>query len=123
VVAAMAEVQDYVERIVRHRLAELPTGEWQTVDYLDADPGHPEGLIPVALRMTIDENGIHYDLAGSAPVVSTFLNSGYGATFSALYAGTKTFFPEVPLDSGFYRWSRPTSARRARSSTPDGRTP
>jgi N-methylhydantoinase B/oxoprolinase/acetone carboxylase alpha subunit len=34
VVAAMAEVQDYVERIVRHRLAELPTGEWQTVDYL-----------------------------------------------------------------------------------------
>jgi N-methylhydantoinase B len=103
VVAAMAGVQDYVERIVRHRLTELPRGVWETVDYLDADPGHPEGLIPVALKMTIDEDGIHYDLNGSAPVVSTFLNSGYGATFSALYAGTKTFFPEAPLNSGFYR--------------------
>ncbi|WP_433274409.1 hydantoinase B/oxoprolinase family protein [Pseudonocardia xinjiangensis] len=103
VVAAMAGVQDYVERIVRHRLTELPKGVWETVDYLDADPGHGEGLIPVVLKMTIDEDGIHYDLNGSAPVVSTFLNSGYGATFSALYAGTKTFFPEVPLNSGFYR--------------------
>lgn len=101
--AAMAGVQDYVERIVRHRLTELPTGEWETVDYLDADPARPEGLVPIRVRMRIDADGIHYDLAGSAPVVSTFLNSGYGTTHSALYAGTKTFFPEVPLNSGFYR--------------------
>ncbi|MCD6437171.1 MAG: hydantoinase B/oxoprolinase family protein, partial [Halomonas sp.] len=39
----------------------------------------------------------------SAPAVSTFLNSGYGTTHSAIYAGTKTFFPDVPLNSGFYR--------------------
>jgi N-methylhydantoinase B len=103
VVAAMAGVQDYVERIVRHRLRELPRGEWESVDYLDADPAKPEGLVPIRIRMTIDEEGIHYDLEGSAPVVSTFLNSGYGTTFSAIYAGTKTFFPEVPLNSGFYR--------------------
>jgi N-methylhydantoinase B len=103
VVAAMEGVQDYVERIVRHRLTELPKGTWETVDYLDADPGRGEGLVPVAVHMTIDEDGIHYDLAGSAPAVATFLNSGYGTTHSALYAGTKTFFPEVPLNSGFYR--------------------
>ncbi|MGH3360315.1 MAG: hydantoinase B/oxoprolinase family protein [Nocardioidaceae bacterium] len=103
VVSAMTGVQDYVERIVRHRLEELPKGEWQAVDYLDADPGKSEGLIPVHLKLTIDDDGIHYDLNGSAPVVSTFLNSGYGTTFSAIYAGTKTFFPEVPLNSGFYR--------------------
>ncbi|TQM13744.1 hydantoinase B/oxoprolinase family protein [Pseudonocardia kunmingensis] len=103
VVAAMGGVQDYVERIVRHRLTELPRGTWSTVDHLDADPGQPEGLVPVVVSMTIDEDGIHYDLAGSAPAVSTFLNSGYGTTHSALYAGTKTFFPEVPLNSGFYR--------------------
>jgi N-methylhydantoinase B len=103
VVAAMAGVQDYVERIVRHRLQELPRGQWESVDYLDADPGKPEGLVPIRIRMVIDDEGIHYDLDGSAPVVSTFLNSGYGTTFSAIYAGTKTFFPEVPLNSGFYR--------------------
>ncbi len=43
VVDAMAEVQDYVERIVRQRVAELPDGEWVTEDYLDSDPSKPEG--------------------------------------------------------------------------------
>ncbi|SDZ55870.1 N-methylhydantoinase B [Saccharopolyspora shandongensis] len=103
VVAAMTGAQDYVERIVRHKLAELPHGEWETVDYLDADPARPEGLVPIAVKMRIDDDGIHYDLSGSAPAVSTFLNSGYGTTYSALYAGTKTFFPDVPLNSGLYR--------------------
>ncbi|MEV5536014.1 hydantoinase B/oxoprolinase family protein [Saccharopolyspora shandongensis] len=103
VVAAIGGVQDYVERIVRHKLAELPHGEWETVDYLDADPSKPEGLIPVSVKMRIDDEGIHYDLSGSAPAVATFLNSGYGTTHSALYAGTKTFFPDVPLNSGLYR--------------------
>lgn len=103
VVASMQGAQDYVERMVRHRLTELPTGTWETVDYLDADPAQGEGLIPVKISMTIDDEGIHYDLAGSAPAVASFLNSGYGTTHSAIYAGTKTFFPEVPLNSGFYR--------------------
>lgn len=103
VVAAMEGVQGYVERIVRNRLKDLPRGEWSTVDYIDSDPGKEEGLVPIKIKMVIDDEGIHYDLTGSAPVVSTFLNSGYGATFSAIYAGTKSFFPEVPLNSGFYR--------------------
>ena len=99
---AMQETQDYVERTVRRRLADLPQGRWETVDYLDLDPGKPEGLVPVKIVMTLDGEGIHYDLEGSADVVDTFLNSGYGTTFSAIYAGTKTFFPDVPLNSGFY---------------------
>ncbi|MBC3764238.1 hydantoinase B/oxoprolinase family protein [Quadrisphaera oryzae] len=103
VTSAMAEVQDYVEDIVRHRLAELPDGTWEAVDHLDADPGRPEGLVPVKVRMTISGDTVTYDLSGSAPAVATFLNSGYGATYSALYAGTKTFFPDIPLNSGFYR--------------------
>lgn len=103
VLTAMSEVQDYVEDIVRAKVAGLPDGVWETVDYLDSNPGHPEGLVPVKIRMTIEGDTIHYDLNGSAPAVDTFLNSGYGATFSALYAGTKTFFPEIPLNSGFYR--------------------
>jgi N-methylhydantoinase B len=103
IVAAMGEVQDYVEDLVRHRVAELPDGTWEAVDHIDADPGAEEGLVPIRVRMTIRDSTITYDLGGSAPAVATFLNSGYGATYSALYAGTKTFFPDVPLNSGFYR--------------------
>jgi len=103
IVAAMAEVQDYVEDIVRKRLSELPDGTWEAVDYLDADPGGEEALVPVKVKMTIEGDTVTYDLDGSAPAVATFLNSGYGATYSAIYAGTKTFFPDIPLNSGFYR--------------------
>lgn len=102
VVAAMQETQDYVEHTVLNSLKDLPTGVWETVDYLDFDPAHGEGLVPVRIKLTLDGEGIHFDLRGSAPAVSTFLNSGYGTTHSAIYAGTKTFFPEVPLNSGFY---------------------
>jgi N-methylhydantoinase B len=99
---ALKETQDYVERTVRRRLETLPRGTWETVDYIDVDPGKAEGLVPIKIKLTLDGEGIHYDLTGSAPVVETFLNSGYGTTFSAIYAGTKTFFPDVPLNSGFY---------------------
>lgn len=103
VLDAMQETQDYVCRTVLASLKNLPRGEWETVDYIDADPAKGEGLVPIRVKLTLDGNGIHYDLTGSAPAVSTFLNSGYGTTFSAVYAGTKTFFPEVPLNSGFYQ--------------------
>lgn len=102
VVEAMQETQDYVERIVRRQLVSLPQGEWETTDYIDVDPGKGEGLVPIKIKLKLDGTGIHYDLSESAPAVATFLNSGYGTTHSAIYAGTKTFFPDVPLNSGFY---------------------
>lgn len=103
VVQAMHEVQDYVERIVRQRIAAMPDGTWESVDYLDVDPGSEEALVPVKVRMTISGDQVYYDLNGSAPAVATFWNAGYGGTHSALYAATKYQFPDVPLNSGFYR--------------------
>jgi len=103
VVTAFAEVQDYVERLARKRIAELPDGEWEAVDYIDYDPAHGEGLVPVKVKMRIAGDQIHYDLSESAPAVASFLNSGFGASFSGVVAGTKTFFPDIPLNSGFYR--------------------
>ena len=103
VVTAFGEVQDYVERLTRNRLAELPDGTWETQDYIDYDPAEGEGLVPVRVKLTIDGDTARYDLSGSHPAVGTFLNSGFGASFSGVVAGTKTFFPDVPLNSGFYR--------------------
>ncbi len=53
--------------------------------------------------MRIKGNRISYSLDGSAPAVASFLNAGYGSAFSGIVAGTKTFFPDVPLNSGLYR--------------------
>ncbi len=102
VVEAMQEVQDYVERIVRSRVANLPDGSWTTQDHIDFDPAQGEGLVPVQVQLTISGDQVSYDLSGSAPAVASFLNAGYGTAFSGIIAGTKTFFPDVPLNSGFY---------------------
>ncbi|UGS35947.1 hydantoinase B/oxoprolinase family protein [Capillimicrobium parvum] len=103
IVTAMEEVQDYVERLTRKRISELPDGTWETEDYIDSDPDADEGLVPIRVRMTIDGDVVRYDLSESHPAVGSFLNSGFGASFSGVVAGTKTFFPDVPLNSGFYR--------------------
>ena len=103
VLTAFDEVQDYVERLTRAQLRDLPDGTWETEDYMDCDPAGEEGLVPIHVKMTIEGDSVHYDLSGSAPCVHSFLNSAFGGSTSAVIAGTKTFFPEVPLNSGFYR--------------------
>ena len=103
ILTAFAEVQDYVERLTRTRVAELPDGVWETEDYIDSDPSREEGLVPVKVKLEIEGDQIRYDLSGSHPAVGTFLNAGFGSAFSASSRGTKTFFPDVPLNSGFYR--------------------
>lgn len=103
VLQGMNEVQDYVERAVRQRIAALPDGTWETVDYIDRDPGRGEGMIPIHIKMTITGDRIRYDFTGSHPTIASIYNSAPGATFSAVVAGMKTFFPDLPLNSGFYR--------------------
>lgn len=103
VVAGMAAVQDYVERTVRGRLAALPDGNWETVDYIDRDVSAGEGMIPIRVKMTISGDRVIYDFTGSHPTIGSIYNSAFGATFSACVAGMKTFFPDLPLNSGLYR--------------------
>ena len=86
---------------MRERLNRLPDGTWETVDYIDMDPTIGDGMIPIRVKMTITGDLIHYDLTGSHDYIKCFLNSGIGVTWSAIAAGTKTFFPDIPLNSGF----------------------
>jgi N-methylhydantoinase B len=103
VLAAFAEVQDYVERVTRARLASLPDGTWASEDYMDRDPDAGEGLVPIKVRMTITGDEVAFDLTGTHPAVASNFNCGFGGGFSAVVGGLKMFFPDVPLNSGFYR--------------------
>jgi len=101
---SFAEVQDYVEDMTRQRISELPDGVWETTDYIDVDPDEGEGLVPIKVKMTIDGDRVHYDLAGSHhKTVGSFLNCCYGGAFAAVVAGTKMQSPDIPMNSGFYR--------------------
>jgi N-methylhydantoinase B len=99
----MAAVQDYVERAMRQRIAALPDGEWETQDFIDQDPAGEEGLIPIKVKLTIRGDRVSYDFSGSHATIGSIYNSAFGSTFSAVAAGMKTFFPDLPLNSGFYR--------------------
>ncbi|GHH98837.1 hydantoinase B/oxoprolinase family protein [Neobacillus kokaensis] len=103
ILTAFDEVQDYVEFMTREKVKKMPNGTWETTDFIDMDPEAGDGLIPIKVKMTVKDDQIFYDLSGSHPYISIFLNSGFGAALSATYAGTKTFFPDIPLNSGFYR--------------------
>jgi N-methylhydantoinase B len=103
VLAGFAGVQDYVERAMRQRLAALPDGVWETQDFVDRDPAAGEGMIPIKVKMTITGDKVIYDFTGSHPCIGSLYNSAFGGTFSAVVAGMKTFFPDLPLNSGFYR--------------------
>ena len=104
ILSAFRECQDYVERYARNKVSNLPEGTWHTRDFIDQDPTKGEGLIPIEVEMTIKGGTVHYDLTGSHPAIGCFLNAAEGSAFSAIVAGTKTFFPEIPLNSGFYRF-------------------
>jgi N-methylhydantoinase B len=103
VVSGFADVQDYVERALRQRLAALPDGSWETQDFIDRDPAGEEGMIPIKVKLTIAGDRAIYDFTGSHPCIGSLYNSAFGTTFSAVVAGMKTFFPDLPLNSGFYR--------------------
>ena len=103
VTTAFDEVIEHASRLLRAKVAALPDGTWSTVDYLDGDPSRGEGMIPVQVTLTIDGDRLRYDLTGSGPAVSTFMNSTYGSTLSGLLAGTKHFFPDVPVNAGLYK--------------------
>lgn len=103
VLSAFVEVQDYVERVARARLQALPDGTWRSEDYMDRDPSAPEGLVPIKVQMTIAGDRVAFDLTGTHPAIASNFNCGFGGGFSAVVGGLKMFFPDVPLNSGFYR--------------------
>ncbi|GIX12891.1 MAG: hypothetical protein KatS3mg118_0850 [Paracoccaceae bacterium] len=104
VLESFAACQDYVETYARQKLATLPEGSWKTADFIDQDPSKPEGLIPIVVEMTIRDGRVSYDFTGTHPAIDCFLNGTESSVFSAVVAGTKFFFPEIPLNSGFYRF-------------------
>ena len=122
VMRGMAEVQDYVERAVRQRLAALPDGTWETVDFIDRDLGAGEGMIPIRIKMTIKGDTIHLRFHRQPFDHCLDLQFRLRARRSRPWSpGMKTFFPDLPLNSGFLPDDRGDRAEEQRSSARNGR--
>ncbi|MEQ8233319.1 MAG: hydantoinase B/oxoprolinase family protein, partial [Gammaproteobacteria bacterium] len=80
--AAMKQLQEYTERIVRKSIAEMPDGVYEAEEYADTD-GHSDTPIPIKVKLVIKGSDITVDFEGTGPVVKGAINSPYANTASA----------------------------------------
>ncbi len=99
VAAAMDELLAHSERIVRAALARLPDGRSEASDYLEA----PGGELELRVAVTIDEDTIDFDFAGTAPQHDGNLNCPLSVTRSAGYFVVRCLTdPDLPASGGAY---------------------
>ena len=110
-IAYMAEVMDYSERLMRAALADLPDGEGFFEDFCDGDgiPDTPDGQdAPFWIRMRVRKSGdrLNVDFAGTDGAVKGPMNAPLSVTASGIYCGLKmTVDPNslIPPNSGCWR--------------------
>jgi N-methylhydantoinase B len=111
IVATMAEVMDYSERLMRAALLDLPDGEGTFEDFCDgdgiADDEHGNDA-RFAVRMHVRKSGdrLSVDFAGSDPQVKGPMNAPLSVTASGVYCSLKMAVdPDslIPPNSGCWR--------------------
>lgn len=101
--AAMRQIQEGSERMVRAALAKLPDGSAHFVEMVD-DDGQSD--TPIRLEVTVTKKGdaISIDFAGSSAQVPGPVNNTPAMTSSAVYyALLAALGGEIPANSGCYR--------------------
>jgi N-methylhydantoinase B len=97
---ATAAVLDYAERRTRACLAELPDGEREAEDVLEA----ADEDLALRLNATIDGDALTLDFSGSADQHEGNLNCPLAVTVSAcLFAVRVLTDPDIPPSAGAYR--------------------
>ncbi|NNL85264.1 MAG: hypothetical protein HKP27_06405 [Myxococcales bacterium] len=71
--ACQDQLIDYVERIVRQRLSEIPDGSWFEQAYIDHD-GNENELYPMVCRLTKRGDRVTLDFTGTAPQAPGSIN-------------------------------------------------
>ena len=100
--AAMKQLQEYTERIVRKSIAEMPDGEYEAEEYADTD-GHSDTPIPIKVKLIIKGSEIIVDFAGTPGMVKGAINSPYANTASATLYSLQFFLaPHAPQNQGMF---------------------
>jgi N-methylhydantoinase B len=97
--AAMGELIDYSERVVRAELAALPDGRYEARDVLEA----PKGELELRVSVTVAGDELEADFAGTAPQHDGNLNCPLSVTRSATYFVVRCLTdPDMPASAGAF---------------------
>jgi N-methylhydantoinase B len=98
--AAMEELHDYSERLVRTAIARLPDGRFEAADALEPAGG---GEVELHTTVTIDGDELEIDFAGTANQHDGNLNCPLAVTRSACYFVVRCLTdPDVPASGGAF---------------------
>jgi N-methylhydantoinase B len=103
VVRYMHELIDYAERMTREEIRQWPKGTYSFVDYMDSD-GFTDAPIPIKVAITVNEDSLTVDYAGSSPQVRAALNSTRSYTQSCTYLSVRCVLNrDIPNNVGVFR--------------------
>jgi N-methylhydantoinase B len=88
--AAQDGIIDYVERVVRSRLREIPDGEWYSMGYHDHD-GNENRMYPICVRMIKRGDRLTVDLTGTSPQAPGSINCAKPCMEGAILGVVLTF--------------------------------
>ena len=105
-----AQLEEAIQRIlahgeaqVREGLTKLPHGTWTAEDLVD-DDGITDNPVPIKVEVTIDDDGMHCDFAGSSPAVRGPINMPFGLTETVCKLVLKSLTtPNEPSNAGHFR--------------------
>lgn len=99
----MQELLDYAERMTRQEIRSWPKGTYRFVDYIDSD-GFTDDPIPIKVAVTVGDEELIVDYAGSSPQVKAALNSTRSYTNSCTYISVRCVLGrDVPNNVGVFR--------------------
>lgn len=104
VMAAAEELQNYAERLTREAIRTIPNGRYEAEDFVD-DNGFDSEPLRVRVAVTIEDEEVAIDLAGSAPQTRGIINSPLASTVAAVYGALAVALGggEIPVNDGLYR--------------------
>ncbi len=99
----IGQLQDYTERIMRARIAEIPGGVYEFEDFLD-DDGIRDSPIRIHCRLSVEGDGVTLDFSGADQQVAGGVNANRAVTVSAVMYCFRCLVPEdVPYNAGLMR--------------------
>ncbi|GAA4345858.1 hydantoinase B/oxoprolinase family protein [Variovorax defluvii] len=101
--AYLAELLDYAERLTRAEIRTWPKGTFTFEDFID-DDGLSGEAIPIRVALTVHEDHVSVDYAGSSPQVRAAINSTRSYTQSCTYLSVRCALKgDVPNNAGVFR--------------------
>lgn len=97
------ELLEYAERMTREEIKRWPNGTYEFTDYLDND-GASDAPVPIKVAITVRDDTLFVDYAGSSPQVPAALNATFSYTKSCSYLATRCVLnADIPNNEGVFR--------------------